>query len=30
MAYERVKSVPHLSGKKRKRERVGPSETVMY
>lgn len=30
MAYEGVKSVLHLSGKKRKRQRFRPSETVMY
>lgn len=30
MPYKGVKSVPHLSGKERKRERGGPSEIVMY
>lgn len=30
MVYKGVKSVSHLSGKERKRERGGPSEIVMY
>lgn len=31
MAYEGIKSIPHLSGKKkRKRERRGPFEIVTY